>query len=80
MGFKETFIGTGDRYNYASLCVPTYPCAKIEDKKPMNFYSKGEQMYYSKLLCIVDIMMILLGIILSHQQGFSLFFCFKQSR
>mmetsp|Transcript_33222 Transcript_33222/g.48777 ORF Transcript_33222/g.48777 Transcript_33222/m.48777 type:complete len:583 (-) Transcript_33222:111-1859(-) len=42
MGFRETFIGTGDRYNYASLCIPTYPCAKAEDKKPMNFYGKDE--------------------------------------
>jgi hypothetical protein len=43
MGFKELFFGSGDRYNYGSLCVPTFPCAKPESRKAINFYSKGKE-------------------------------------
>lgn len=42
MGFKELIFGSGERYNYCSLCIPTYPCAKAETKKPINFYGKDE--------------------------------------
>ena len=40
MGFKATWLGEGDRYNYGSMCVPTYPCKKQNSQK-INFYSKG---------------------------------------
>ena len=42
MGIKEIFFGSGDRYNYSSLCMPTYPCAPSDKKKGFNFYGKGK--------------------------------------
>jgi hypothetical protein len=40
MGFKETFIGDGERYNYRHMCIPQLPWRKTDAK--LNFYSKGE--------------------------------------
>mmetsp|Transcript_33398 Transcript_33398/g.38875 ORF Transcript_33398/g.38875 Transcript_33398/m.38875 type:complete len:573 (+) Transcript_33398:94-1812(+) len=42
MGFFDVVCGSGERYNYASLCLPTYPCKKAEDKTAINFYGKDE--------------------------------------
>jgi hypothetical protein len=41
MGFKETFIGSGDRYDYGAMCVPQLPWTKAENRKKVNFYTKG---------------------------------------
>jgi hypothetical protein len=41
MGWKEQFLGEGERYNYGSMCAMTYPCSKAEKKK-VNFYTKGK--------------------------------------
>lgn len=40
MGFKETFLGDGDRYNYRQMCVPQLPWRKSNAK--LNFYAKGK--------------------------------------
>jgi len=42
MGFKETFLGEGKRYNYGSMCAMTYPCCSKAEKTEVNFYSKDE--------------------------------------
>lgn len=41
MGFRETFIGDGDRYNYGAMCVPSLPWRKTDQK--LNFYAKGKR-------------------------------------
>lgn len=43
MGFQDAFLGSGERFDYASLCLPTYPCAPKESKKALNFYGKGTE-------------------------------------
>jgi hypothetical protein len=40
MGFKETFIGDGERYNYRQMCIPQLPWRKSNAK--LNFYAKGK--------------------------------------
>lgn len=40
--FRDTFIGDPDRYNYFEMCIPQIPWKKAEDKKSINFYSKGK--------------------------------------
>eukprot|EP00934_Nitzschia_sp_Nitz4_P006516 Nitzschia sp. Nitz4//scaffold238_size30058//23094//25088//NITZ4_008005-RA/size30058-augustus-gene-0.19-mRNA-1//-1//CDS//3329543546//6506//frame0 len=40
MGFKETFIGDSERYNYGHMCVPQVPWRKSNQK--LNFYTKDE--------------------------------------
>ena len=42
MGFKEDFIGVGDRYNYGAMCVPNNPFRPASEAKKANFYSKGK--------------------------------------
>jgi hypothetical protein len=41
MGFKADFFGEGDRYDYASMCMPVNPF-RASSAKPTNFYSKGK--------------------------------------
>ena len=41
MGFKEMFIGDGERYNYGSMCVPNNPFRRGPSKQKLNFYAKG---------------------------------------
>eukprot|EP00529_Nitzschia_sp_RCC80_P012811 CAMPEP_0113497718 /NCGR_PEP_ID=MMETSP0014_2-20120614/30776_1 /TAXON_ID=2857 /ORGANISM="Nitzschia sp." /LENGTH=611 /DNA_ID=CAMNT_0000391669 /DNA_START=94 /DNA_END=1929 /DNA_ORIENTATION=- /assembly_acc=CAM_ASM_000159 len=45
MGFKESWIGSGDRYNYGALCAIDNPCKKGE-KHAVNFYAKDEKIPY----------------------------------
>jgi hypothetical protein len=42
MGFQETFVGSGERYDYHSMCIPQIPCTKAENRKKVNFYTLGE--------------------------------------
>ena len=46
---KDTFIGSGEKYNYLDLCVPTWPWAKKENKKKVPFYGKGECVRMSRM-------------------------------
>jgi len=39
---QEMFIGSGERYDYGSMCVPQLPCTKKENRKKLNFYTRGE--------------------------------------
>ena len=39
---KDAIIGSSDSYDYASLCMPTTPWAKKEDKAKTRFYGKDE--------------------------------------
>lgn len=40
MGVKEAVLGEGDKYDYSSLCMPTFPWSK--NKSPVQFYGKDE--------------------------------------
>ena len=40
MGFKETFLGDGERYNYVNMCIPQLPWRKTNAK--LNFYTRGK--------------------------------------
>jgi hypothetical protein len=40
MGFKETLLGDGERYNYVHMCIPQLPWRKTDAK--LNFYTRGK--------------------------------------
>jgi hypothetical protein len=40
MGFRETFVGDEERYDYMSMCLPQNPFGRGEKPK-LNFYGKG---------------------------------------
>ena len=54
MGFKENFIGVGDRYNYGSMCAPNNPFRPVSEAKKANFYGKGKSVallgFYTRVL------------------------------
>lgn len=39
MGWRDIWIGDGERYNYTQMCMPQLPWRKTDAK--LNFYTKG---------------------------------------
>ena len=43
--FRDSMIGSRDKYNYAALCMPNIPFCSKPDQQ-VNFYGKGTTSYW----------------------------------